>query len=163
MQTRFNCRTLLYTFGPGLDFIHFETGFGFYPCSPGLDFTNDESGSELGLYNTESWSEFYQASPGLDFIHFEPRSEFYQACPDFTSVRLLLDKIKLYTIQNYKRLALLYGPGHVKTCLMSYTNNKGADQPAHTHSLISTFVVRCLDSMICILAALLYPKFQDSS
>ena len=31
---------------------------------------------------------------------------------------------------------------------MPYTNNKGADQPAHRRSLISTFVVRCLDSMI---------------
>ena len=37
-------------------------------------------------------------------------------------------------------------------CLMPYANNKGADQPAHPRSLISTFVVRCLDSMICILA-----------
>ena len=38
--------------------------------------------------------------------------------------------------------------GHEKTCLMSYANNKGADQPAHPHSLISAFVVRCLDSII---------------
>ena len=37
-------------------------------------------------------------------------------------------------------------------CLMPYANNKGADQPAHPRSLISTFVVRCLDSRICILA-----------
>ena len=37
-------------------------------------------------------------------------------------------------------------------CLMPYANNKGADQPAHPHSLISTFVVRCSNSMICILA-----------
>ena len=42
------------------------------------------------------------------------------------------------------------GPGHAKMCLMAYANNKGADQPVHPHSLISTFVVRCLDS-ICIL------------
>ena len=33
-------------------------------------------------------------------------------------------------------------------CLMSYANNKGADQPAHPRSLISAFVVRCLDSII---------------
>ena len=33
-------------------------------------------------------------------------------------------------------------------CLMPYANNKGADQPAHPRSLISTFVVRCLDSII---------------
>ena len=31
---------------------------------------------------------------------------------------------------------------------MSYVNNKGADQPAHPHSLISAFVVHCLDSII---------------
>ena len=51
-----------------------------------------------------------------------------------------------------QKLHLSYGPGHAKTCLMPYANNKGADQPAHPGSLISTFVVRCLDSMICILA-----------
>ena len=34
--------------------------------------------------------------------------------------------------------------------LMSYANNKGPDQPAHPCSLISSFVVCCLDSMICI-------------
>ena len=44
------------------------------------------------------------------------------------------------------------GPGHAKTCLMPYANNKGADQPAHPRSLISTFVLCCLDSMICVLA-----------
>ena len=43
-------------------------------------------------------------------------------------------------------------PGHAKMCLMTYANNKGADQPAHPCSLISTFVVCCLDSIICILA-----------
>ena len=31
---------------------------------------------------------------------------------------------------------------------MPFANNKGADQPAHPRSLISTFVVRCLDSII---------------
>ena len=46
----------------------------------------------------------------------------------------------------------IFGPGHAKMCLMPYANNKGADQPAHSRSLISTFNVRCLDSMICIFA-----------
>ena len=32
--------------------------------------------------------------------------------------------------------------------VLSYANNKGADQPARSRSLISTFVVRCLDSII---------------
>ena len=31
---------------------------------------------------------------------------------------------------------------------MPYANNKGTDQPAHPCSLISAFVVRCLDSVI---------------
>ena len=41
-------------------------------------------------------------------------------------------------------------PGHEKMCLMSYANNKGADQPAHPRSLISAFVVHCLDSIISL-------------
>ena len=35
---------------------------------------------------------------------------------------------------------------------MSYANNRDADQPAHPRSLISVFVVRCLDSIIPILS-----------
>ena len=34
---------------------------------------------------------------------------------------------------------------------LPYANNKGVDQPAHPHSLICTYVVRCLDSIIHIL------------
>ena len=41
-------------------------------------------------------------------------------------------------------------PGHEKTCIMSYANNKGADQPAHPRSLISAYVVRCLDSVMSL-------------
>ena len=43
-----------------------------------------------------------------------------------------------------------YESGHEKMCLMSYANNKGADQPAHPSSLISAFDVRCLDSIISL-------------
>ena len=42
----------------------------------------------------------------------------------------------------------LYEPGNEKTCLMSSANNKGADQPVHPRSLISAFVVHCLDSVM---------------
>ena len=41
-----------------------------------------------------------------------------------------------------------YEPDHEKMCLMSYAYNKCADHPAHPRSLISAFVVRCLDSII---------------
>ena len=37
-------------------------------------------------------------------------------------------------------------------CLMSYGNNKGTDQPAHPRSLISAFVVHCLDSMMSLVS-----------
>ena len=35
---------------------------------------------------------------------------------------------------------------------MPYATNKGTDQPAHPHSLISTFVVCCLDSIISLVS-----------
>ena len=44
----------------------------------------------------------------------------------------------------------LFEPGHEKMCLMSYANNKAADQPAHPGSLISAFVIHCLDSIISL-------------
>ena len=39
------------------------------------------------------------------------------------------------------------GASHEKTCY-AISNNKGAAQPAHPCSLISAFVIRCLDSII---------------
>ena len=39
-----------------------------------------------------------------------------------------------------------FEPGHEKMCLMSYANNKGVDP----RSLISAFVVRCLDRIISL-------------
>ena len=47
---------------------------------------------------------------------------------------------------------ILIEPCHEKTLFLPYANNKGAGQPAHLRSLISAFVVRCLDSIIPILA-----------
>ena len=46
---------------------------------------------------------------------------------------------------------------------LSEGNNKGADQPAHPRSLISTIVVCCLDSMICILAISKVSRLQIAS
>ena len=42
----------------------------------------------------------------------------------------------------------------------AYVNSKGADQPVHLHSLISTFAIRCWDSIVSVVA--MY-KIQDSS
>ena len=46
-----------------------------------------------------------------------------------------------------------YGPRREKTCLRGFTNNTGADQPAHPRSLISAFVIRFSESTICTIAA----------
>ena len=40
----------------------------------------------------------------------------------------------------------------MKKPFKTYANIKGADQPTHLRSLISTFVVHCLDSIIPVLA-----------
>ena len=46
---------------------------------------------------------------------------------------------------------------------MPYANNKGADQPAHPRSLISTFVVRCLDRIISLVSVLAISRLQLAS
>ena len=48
-------------------------------------------------------------------------------------------------------------PRHEKTWLMLYVSNKGADHSAYSYSLISTFVVLCLSSMI---SKLVEPKIS---
>ena len=50
------------------------------------------------------------------------------------------------------RFFLAFEQGHEKTCLMSYVNNKGADQPAHPRSVISAFAFRCLDSVMSLVS-----------
>ena len=40
------------------------------------------------------------------------------------------------------------GPRRKKTCLRGFANKKGADQPAHTRSLTSAFVVRSTESVM---------------
>ena len=49
-------------------------------------------------------------------------------------------------------MVLSFGPWRKKTCLRGFANNTGADQPAHTRSLISTFVIRVSESTISKLA-----------
>ena len=45
-----------------------------------------------------------------------------------------------------------YGPQHEKTCLWGFANNTAADQPAHSRSLISAFVICVLERTISKLA-----------
>ena len=47
--------------------------------------------------------------------------------------------------------------------VLPYANNKGADQPAHSCGLISTFVVRYLDGIIPILATVAISRLKLAS
>ena len=60
--------------------------------------------------------------------------------------------LQSYNLYGSKTMATINELGHEKTCLMLYANNKGADQPAHPRSLISVFVVRCLDSVMSLVS-----------
>ena len=57
--------------------------------------------------------------------------------------------------QNYLEFSNqnIFGPQCEKTCLRGFANNKGADQPAHPRSPISTFLIRFLESIISKLAS----------
>ena len=63
-----------------------------------------------------------------------------------------LYKYRLQTHENM-RILLAYLRHIMKkpVCHMR-TNNKGADQPAHPRSLISTFMVRCLEGIITLVS-----------
>ena len=50
----------------------------------------------------------------------------------------------------HKQLGFLTWATSWENLFMPYANNKGADQPAHPRSLISTFIVCCLDSVISL-------------
>ena len=111
-------------------------------------------------------------APGFVHLHFVHGSSVSTSAPEMMSytvyilsvcyVYLLcqLDNAKKRNIVSAKKNKLrtffwcFAKMSHAirKTCLMPHTNNKGADQPAHPRSLISTFIVRCLDSMIRLLA-----------
>ena len=49
-------------------------------------------------------------------------------------------------------ISFIYGPRREKNCLPGFANNTGTDQPAHPRSLISAFVIRFVESIICKLS-----------
>ena len=55
---------------------------------------------------------------------------------------------------------MLIGPRREKTWCSMFSNNKGSDQPAHLHSLISAFIIRLLEILLNL--NLLQAKFLAS-
>ena len=54
--------------------------------------------------------------------------------------------------QTHRKASIQYRVSHVMRNAFSYVNSKGADQTAHSRSLISVFVLRCIDSILPIVA-----------
>ena len=48
---------------------------------------------------------------------------------------------RILLFKGYRVYHLKHGPRLTKNCHPGFANNKGADQPAHSHSLISAFVI----------------------
>ena len=71
---------------------------------------------------------------------------FYKITHSYISSKLSFGSspLALLVVQNGLRCE--------KSCLWGFANNKGADQPAHPHSLASAFVIRLLESIISRLA-----------
>ena len=49
-------------------------------------------------------------------------------------------------------IMIMMGLDHEKTCLRWFANNKGEDRQLHPRSLIRTFIIRFLESIITKLA-----------
>ena len=71
----------------------------------------------------------------------------------------MLTFILMKQVAKFSMYPLFSEPRHEKTCFMLFATNKATDQPAHPHSLISAFVVGCLDSMISKLVKLDVAQF----
>ena len=82
----------------------------------------------------------------------------YCNCIPIYFVTLLTDNMNMHPFIlrddsfNYSSYSSWYGRQCEKTCLRGFANNTGTDQPVHPRSLISAFVIRLLESIICKLA-----------
>ena len=63
-------------------------------------------------------------------------------------VLLWLNMFKLILEGNGKVELVIYESRREKTCLTGFSNNKGADQPAHPCNLFSAFVTRLVGSIM---------------
>ena len=88
----------------------------------------------------------------IDFkrvTHLVQQIIFHEALTNYRYVHTEISKDKHIWATSWENL------------FMPNVNNKDTDQPAHQRSLISAFVVHCLDSIISILAK--SQKFLDPS
>ena len=95
---------------------------------------------------------FYLASMGLQLFLF-----FTENLTNTESQVKWRGKKKLWFLENYLSMCFYNWPTSWENLFMACANNKGTDQPVRLLSLISAFVVHCLEYLY-----LLNQKFQDS-
>ena len=74
-------------------------------------------------------------------------------CKNILFIHVKHKHIVIHELTNENQYHTQFGPRREKTCLRGFANNTGADQPAHPRSLISAFVIRFWESIICKLAS----------
>ena len=73
-------------------------------------------------------------------------------CAGWTAPLLFTNPQRQVFSLQVQQTPMLYGPRREKPCLRGFANNKGTDQPEHPRRLISTFIIRFLERIICNLA-----------
>ena len=104
---------------------------------------NSEYNPDIQLYN---YSDIVNFTCDLGYYHSS--GDLIRSCNEhaqWTGVTPVCSSKYMYVpIHVYLYLENKNGLQREKTCLPGFSNNTGADQPAHPHSLIRAFVIRFL-------------------
>ena len=89
----------------------------------------------------------------------------YQFLPEISLFILLYKRYSVMIFSFLKRLLLIcmIWASTWESLILLHVNNKGTDQPAHPHSLISAVVIRALESSIDKLCTLKKSRIYQSS
>ena len=90
--------------------------------------------------------QFWSMKETYNLIFFSVRTNSISLMN--TNCLMPLVKIQLLVFIHFEILKKIEWAMSWENLFMPHVNNKGADQPVCPHSLISTFVVHCLDSLI---------------
>ena len=120
-----------------------------------------ESSLEVSMLDTTEMANIDTTEMANIYYCYRLLQVYVYTRPQLLLTILLLDSF----LRTFQRLILIWisirvafkHPAHIwatswENLILPCANNKGADQPAHPRSLISTFVVRFLDSVIHVLA-----------
>ena len=110
---------------------------------PMLLHANSEDSDQTGWTPRLIWVFARRTVHSVDFVVQWPKYIFVQEVSWLIGIDLLTKDTCIFVMCIYMSRAM-------RKRVMSYANNKGADQTAHPRSLISAFVVRCLDSIISL-------------